>query len=187
MPIVETAQPRVSFTDLQHTPDDGRRYELYDGEVRVVPAPIPLHQVVVDNIKRVLQAYSEAHGGLSFISPIDIVFSEYDVVQPDIVFFSQARRHLINLRVAIRHQPDLVVEVLSPSTSAHDRGRKMQMFARFGVPEYWIADPGLACLEAHRLEGGVYRLAQAASGDDTVRSPTLDTLAFPVRDAFREP
>jgi Uma2 family endonuclease len=187
MPIVGTAQPRVSFTDLQHTPDDGRRYELYDGEVRVVPAPIPLHQVVVQNIKRALEAYADAHGGLSFISPIDIVFSEYDVVQPDVVFFSQARRHLINLRVAIRHQPDLVVEVLSPSTSTHDRGRKMQMFARFGVSEYWIADPGLACLEVHRLENGAYRLTQTASGEDTVRSATLDALTFPVRDVFRLP
>jgi len=187
MPIVETAQPRVSFTDLQHTPDDGRRYELYDGEVRVIPAPIPLHQVVVQNLKRVLEAYADAHGGVSFISPIDIVFSEYDVLQPDVVFFSHTRRHLINLRVAIRHQPDLVVEVLSPSTSAHDRGRKMQMFARFNVPEYWIADPGLACLEVHCLEGGAYQLAQSASGDDEVPSPTLESLTFAVRDAFREP
>jgi Uma2 family endonuclease len=187
MPIVRTAQPRVSFTDLQHTPDDGRRYELYDGEVRVVPAPIPLHQVVVQNLKRALEAYADAHGGVSFISPIDIVFSEYDVVQPDIVFFSQARRHLIDLHVAIRHRPDLVVEVLSPSTSSHDRGKKLRMFARFGVPEYWIVDPELACLEVHRLERGTYRLTQTASGDDEVRSVTLEALTFPVGDAFRLP
>ena len=134
MPVVKGAQPRMSFTDLEQMPDDGRRRELYDGEVWVVPAPIPRHQVVVDNLKRILQRYSEDHGGLSFISPIDIVFSEYNVVQPDIVFFSQARRSLIDFDKVIRHPPDLAIEVLSPGTLANDRGRKMRMFARFGVP-----------------------------------------------------
>lgn len=74
----------MSYADLQHTPDDGRRYELYDGALRVVPAPIPLHQVVVSNLKQVLDRYARDRGGLRLISPVDIVFSEYDVVQPDV-------------------------------------------------------------------------------------------------------
>jgi Uma2 family endonuclease len=187
MPIVRTAQPRVSFTDLQQMPDDGRRYELYDGEVVELTGPIPLHQVVANNIKRVLEAYSKAHGGLSLVSPIDIVFSEYDVVQPDVVYFTQARRHLVDFYAAIRHAPDLVVEVLSPSTRGNDRGRKMQMFARFGVPEYWIADPSTACLEVHGLQGTAYHLIQTGCSDDVVHSPHLTDLAFKAGEAFRLP
>jgi len=184
---VNAAQGRVSFTDLQHLPDDGRRYELYDGELRVIPSPIPLHQVVVENIRLVLRRYSESQGGVGFVSPIDIVFSEYDVVQPDVVFFSKARRHLIDFNVAIRHRPDLVVEVLSPSTSRHDRTKKMQMFARFDVPEYWIVDPGLMSLEVLRFENGGYQLAQSASGDEVVRSQLLAPFSFSASEAFRLP
>jgi Uma2 family endonuclease len=187
MPIVNAAQRRMSFTDLQHTPDDGRRYELYDGELRVIPSPIPKHQVVVENIRGLFRQYSEAHGGIGFISPIDIVFSEYDVVQPDVVFFLQSRRNLIDFNVAIRHRPDIVVEVLSPSTSGHDRTKKMQMFARFKVPEYWIADPGLGCLEVHAFERGGYRERQSASGEETVAPPILAPFTFNVSQAFRLP
>ena len=74
---------------------------------------------------------------------------------------------------AIRHAPDLCVEILSPSTEVTDRGRKLQMFARYGVPEYWIVDPAHEVIEIHRLEGSGYVLAQRASGEDEVRSPVL--------------
>jgi Uma2 family endonuclease len=187
MPAVKAAQPRMSFTDLQHMPDDARRLELYDGEVWVVPAPIPRHQVVALNLARLLEAYSETHGGVSLVSPIDIVFSEYDVVQPDVVFFIEARRGLIDFDRAIRHAPDLAVEVLSPGTSANDRGRKMRMFARFGVHEYWIADPAAAVIEVYALDGDSFRLEQVASGNEVTRSVHLAGLAFPTEVAFRLP
>jgi Uma2 family endonuclease len=187
MPAVKGAQPRVSFTDLEQMPDDGRRRELYDGEVWVVPAPIPKHQVVVNNLKRLLEDYSGRHGGLSLFSPIDIVFSEYNVVQPDIVFFSQTRRSLVDFDKVIRHPPDLAIEVLSPGTLSNDRGRKMRMFARFGVREYWIADPAAGVMEIHVLEGGDYRLEQVASGNDVTRSLHLAGMEFPADAAFRLP
>jgi Uma2 family endonuclease len=186
MPIVGTAHARVSFTDLQQRGDE-RRYELYDGEVVELNSPIPRHQVIVDNIKHLLRCYSDVHGGLSLLSPIDIVFSEHNLAVPDVVFFAEARRHLVNFDVVIRHAPDLVVEVLSPSTSVNDRGRKMRMFARFGVAEYWIADPMTACLDVHELQGGEYRLIQSASDGDLVRSPRLTGLIFEAGEAFRMP
>ena len=82
MPSVRVVQPRVSFADLQRLPEDGPRYELYDGEVFVIPAPNPRHQVVTSNVKRLLEHYSLEYGGISLFSPIDIVFSEHDVVHP---------------------------------------------------------------------------------------------------------
>jgi Uma2 family endonuclease len=141
MGAVERVQPRVSYADLERAPEDGRRYELYDGEVYVVPAPMPRHQRVQIRIVEWLDGYAASVGGLVVDAPIDIVFSEYDVLQPDVVFFGASRAHLVDLDRPIRHAPDLCIEILSPSTEATDRGRKLQMFARYAVPEYWIVDP----------------------------------------------
>ena len=117
---------RVTFAELQEWPDDGHRYELYDGEVVVVPSPFPRHQRVLMHVGEILVEYERATGGLVFEAPMDIVFSEHNVVQPDVVFFRQERRHLIDMMAATRAVPDLAVEVLSRSTDTRDRGRKMQ-------------------------------------------------------------
>ena len=110
MAPVKIVRPRVSYADLEQAPEDGRRYELYDGEVFVVPAPIPRHQVVQQLIAEALHRYVSAYGGFSVDSPIDIVFSEYDVLQPDVVLFTAARANLVDLDHAIRDAPDLCVE-----------------------------------------------------------------------------
>lgn len=185
MAPVRVVRPRVSFADLQQWPEDGRRYELYDGEVFVVPSPIPLHQLVVDRFADQLKAYRRMRGGLLFLSPIDIVFSEFDTAQPDIVFFEHSREHLIDLRKPIRVAPDLAVEVLSPSTAATDRGRKMQMFARYGVREYWLVDPDAKTIEVYWLADHAYVLAQSASDSETAQSTILQEFAVSV-DALLE-
>ena len=141
MAPMELQRRRVSYDDLAQMPEDGRRYELYDGEVFVVPSPILLHQVVAMRLWRILDDYASQTGGLAVASPIDIVFSDYDVVQPDIVFLTADSMRTVSLTERVRQSPDLAVEVLSPSTASNDRGRKMRMFQRYGVPEYWIVDP----------------------------------------------
>jgi Uma2 family endonuclease len=186
MPSVKV-QPRVSYADLQRLPEDGPRYELYDGEVFVIPSPIPWHQIVVNNLKRLVEDYSSRNGGISLISPIDIVFSEHNVVQPDIVYFLASRRHLIDLFAPIRNAPDLAVEVLSPETRGNDLGRKKWMFTRFQVPEYWIVDPDACCIEVHALARDEYALIQTACGSDILRSRTITGLSFAAADAFRMP
>ena len=110
---MKIVRPRVSYADLEQAPEDGRRYELYDGEVFVVPAPIPRHQVVQQLIAEALHQYVSQHGGFSVPSPIDIVFSDYDVLQPDLVMFTVRRTNLVDLDRAIRDAPDLSVEILS--------------------------------------------------------------------------
>ena len=112
------------------------------------------------------------------------MFSEYHVLQPDVVYFRPARTHLLDLHSAIRHAPDLCVEILSPSTEATDRGRKLQMFARYGVPEYWMVDPVNETIEVHRLENGAYVLAQCASGDDEISSSVLPRTDLHARRIF---
>lgn len=184
MPTVRVARPQVTFADLQQWPDDGKRYELYDGEVCEVPGPTPRHQVAAQNVYDFLRAYQRSHGGRVLISPIDIVFSEVDVIQPDVLFFSQARAHLVDPDRATRHAPDLIVEVLSLSTAATDRGKKMRMLARYQVPEYWLVDARARRCEVYRLAGDSYVLEQSASDDDTVRSLILPDLVFHAREIF---
>jgi Uma2 family endonuclease len=181
---VEKVQPRVSLADLERAPEDRRRYELYDGEPYVVPAPMPRHQRVQIRLVEWLDEYADSVGGFAVCAPIDIVFSEYDVLQPDVVFFGPARAHLVDLDRAIRHAPDLCVEILSPSTEATDRGRKLQMFARYAVPEHWIVDPVHESLEVYRLETDSYVLVQRASGDDEVTSSALPGVALRARRIF---
>ena len=173
---------RLSYADLECMPDDGKRYELHGGEAVMVPAPFPRHQYTVRNIAEVLRAHASRYGGDMLFSPLDIVFSEYDVLQPDIVFFTAARAHLIHLDRAIHDVPDLAVEVLSSGTEATDRGRKMAMFARFGVPEYWIADPTVKYVEVHALLHGSYQLRQRAEG--ATHSLVLRDLDFTASTAF---
>ena len=183
---MRSVEPRVSFAELQQWPDDGRRYELYDGEVVVAPAPLPRHQRVAWNVGDVLKAYERATGGLVFAVPIDIVFSEFDVLQPDVVFFRKERRHLLSMMEATRAAPDLAVEVLSRSTEARDRGRKMDVLARFGVAEYWIVDPVADALEVYANTGGRFELAGAYDRTQDVDSPTLEGLHFAAARIFEE-
>ena len=115
---MEAATPRVSYADLERWPDDGRRYELYDGEVYVVPSPLALHQIAAARLYDLLHAYCRERGGIVLFAPLDIVLTEYDVVQPDLLVFAPKREHLLDPRKVTRQPPDLAVEILSPSTVA---------------------------------------------------------------------
>jgi Uma2 family endonuclease len=186
MTPVQEERPRVSFSVLERWPEDGRRYELYDGEVWVVPSPLPVHQRVLLNIEDGFREYAEAHGGEALIAPLDIVFSEYDVVQPDLVFFQGARRHLVRPDRPIRDAPDIAVEVLSPGTAANDRGRKRRLFARYGVREFWIVDPRARAIEVYRLQDDAYVLAARATDSDFIESALLPDLRMAASAVFEQ-
>jgi Uma2 family endonuclease len=178
MAPMTAACPRVSFADLERWPEDGRRYELYDGEVFQVPSPFPLHQMVSARLYLVLADYVRAHGGLVLYAPLDIVLTEYDVVQPDLLLFTSERADLVNPSKVTRVPPDLAIEILSPSTAGNDRGRKMQLLARHGVREYWLVDPTAVRVEVYQLSGTQFALASAAAGDEPVQSPLLNGLSL---------
>jgi Uma2 family endonuclease len=163
----------VSYADLQRMPHDGRQYELYDGEVRVVPSPTNRHQVVLGNLVALLMEHEKQHGGRLLFAPSDVVFNQYNVIQPDLLYFTPARRHLVQLDKPTDAAPDLTVEVISPGTSTDDRGRKQAACARFGVREYWIVDPFDETIDIFVLEGRAYRLAQTAALANLAASPTI--------------
>jgi Uma2 family endonuclease len=170
MAAMQAASPRVSYADLEKWPDDGRRYELYDGEVYVIPSPLPVHQIAAARLYDLLHEYCRAQDGIVLFAPVDIVLTDCDVVQPNLLTFRADRVDMLKPRQVTRQPPDLAVEILSPSTARNDRGRKMALLARHGVKEFWLVDPDAVQVEIYRLEGSAFVLASAASGSDTAQS-----------------
>jgi Uma2 family endonuclease len=161
---VDAVKRPVGYADLQRMPDDGNRYELYDGELWMVPSPLPIHQAIVGRLHLALSATAKTNGGAVYLAPFDIVLSEYNVVQPDLIFFGPESARRIRPREHVRFPPDAAFEVLSPSTARNDRGRKRRLLAQYRVPEYWIIDPDASSVEVSRLVEGGYAGPVIASG-----------------------
>ena len=168
----------LTYRDYAALPDDGRRYELHDGELSMTPAPGTRHQRAIGALHVLLRAHVEAHRlGEIFLSPVDCILSDTTVVQPDLVYLDPTRAHLVTER-AIEGPPTLVVEILSPSTTRIDRVRKRELYAQYGIPYYWIVDPVAGTLEAYGLSKGLYSLLASASGAGPVALPPFPDLTF---------
>ena len=178
MTVVKAAQERVSYADLERWPEDGRRYELYDGEVFEIPSPLLLHQFVLGRLHLALSAYVQAHGGAVFMAPLDIVLTDFDVVQPDVLLFMPERERLLQMREVTRHAPDLAIEILSAGTVRNDRGRKLRLFERHQVKEYWLVDPERPSVEVYRLANAGLIPASTARGEEPIESTLLPALAL---------
>ena len=185
MRAVERVKPKVSYADLQRLPEDGNRYELYDGELYVVPSPLPRHQIFSRRLFVALFDHTRLHGGEIFYAPFDIVLSEYNVVQPDLIYFGPETARRIRPMEHVRFPPDVAIEVLSPSTARNDRGRKRDLMARYRVPEYWIVDPDERSIEVSALTAQGYGPAQVFSGG-SFGSPTIPGFQIQVAALFEE-
>jgi Uma2 family endonuclease len=175
---VSGERPVLTYRDYAALPEDGRRYELHDGELSVTPAPGTRHQRAIGTLHVLLRAHVEARRlGEVFLSPVDCILSDITVVEPDLVYLDPTRARLVSER-AIEGAPTLAVEVLSPSTATIDRSRKRELYARHGVPYYWIVDPVAGAIEAYGLAEGRYALLARASGTEPVSLPPFPDLAF---------
>ncbi len=149
------ALPQITWQDVQQLPDDGRRYEAIEGDLYVTPAPTVRHQRISKRLERALLALLEdpGHGELLH-APVGVEFpATEEGVQPDILFVSNARRGIV-ADDWLRGAPDLVVEILSPTTASRDRGIKLRLYERQGVAEYWIVDHEAEAVEVWRFEEG---------------------------------
>jgi Uma2 family endonuclease len=166
----------LTYADYAALPDDGRRYELHEGDLSVTAAPGTRHQRVAGNLFVTLRQHVLARGlGEIFISPVDCILSDTTVVQPDIVFVDAQHASRVSER-AVEGAPTLAVEVLSPSTERTDRGHKLDLYARHGIAYYWIVDPVARVIDAHVLEAGAYRLAARLAGDRPAALPPFGEL-----------
>ncbi len=180
-----TQKPRLAFTyiDYVNAPED-RRYELLDGDLVMVPAPKRSHQNALLDLAVDLELLMRRTGmGQVFAAPFDVVLTNTDVVQPDIIFVSTERAHIIT-EDNVQGAPDLVVEILSPSTANRDRTFKRSLYARHGVKEYWIVDTRLKTIELLLLDGDDFRLAGVYGRGDTLVSPTLGGCALNINAVF---
>lgn len=126
--------------DVRAMPDDGLRYETIDGELFVTPAPGTRHQAVLRELVVALAAYVKRYSlGVLYFAPTDVVLGPLTLIEPDLLFVRESRRHLITDR-ELTGAPDLAVEILSPSTARTDRGRKRALYQNAGVAEYWVVD-----------------------------------------------
>ena len=167
---------KLTYEDYAELPDDGRRYEILDGELEVSPAPSTRHQGVSGNLFGVLHGHVRERGlGRVYTAPIDVILAPTTVVQPDLVFVAAGREAIVTLR-AIEGPPDLVVEILSPWSTQRDRVAKAALYARYGVRQYWVVDPDGHILEVYELEGAAYRLVGTHEGAARVRSVLLPDL-----------
>ena len=164
---MEAKQSRVRWTWAEYArlPESGStRYEVIGDELVVTPSPTLRHQRIATRLLVALHQFVEADDlGEVFPAPCDVLFADGDYFEPDIVFVSKSRQHLYSDR-GIEGPPDLVIEILSPSTAARDRGIKLDRYRLFGVPEYWIVDPDARRIEVWDIAGGASEPAIYAEG-----------------------
>lgn len=158
---------RITYEEYRALPEDGNRYEVVVGELLMTAAPRIQHQNVSANLQFILETFIRANDwGKLYAAPVEVFLGDEDIVEPDLVCVSHARRDIIK-ELNIVGAPDLVVEILSPSTSRADRVLKAKAYARHRVPHYWIIDPDAQTIEAFQLEGETYRLVAAHAEDET--------------------
>jgi Uma2 family endonuclease len=137
----ETRTVKLTYDDFLLFPQDGRRHELLDGEHVVTPSPSRHHQEFLLRLAVLLEPHVRHKGlGKVWLAPFDVVLSLHDIVEPDLIFLSRERMSAMT-DANVQGAPDLLVEVLSPSTAKRDRTVKRRIYQNFGVREYWLADP----------------------------------------------
>jgi Uma2 family endonuclease len=183
-PLVGPPQGRWTYADYAALPDDGNRYEIIAGVLYMTPAPGTGHQSISARVVTFLVTHVEFAGlGRVFAAPVDVELAPDTVVQPDIVVVLSANLDRITPSRIIG-APDLVVEILSPGTAGYDRREKQDAYARAGVGEYWVVDPGAQTVELLTLDQGGYRSHGVFRGQARLPSSAV-TLPVPVKRFFQ--
>ena len=181
---MKSAATKMTYDQYCLLPDDGKQYEVIDGELFVTPAPTPKHQEIAGELYALLSAYVKANAlGKVYIAPVDILLEEHTVVQPDILFIRQERLSIVGEK-KVDAAPDLVVEVLSPSTFYKDLRKKMAAYSQFGVQEYWIVDPERESIEVHARGGKGLQLTRSFSLQETLESALRPGFELRVQSIF---
>ena len=177
-----TLKTKFTYADYLDLPGD-ERYEIHDGELILVASPSTPHQIVNKRLFAQMLEVEASGLGQVFFAPLDIVFSDTEVVQPDLMFISSERAEIIT-HANIQDAPDLVVEILSPSTASRDWNYKQGLYAKYGVKELWMVDPESALLWRLMLRGDAFEIAGVYGAGESFDSPTLGGFTIDLSKVF---
>jgi len=179
---------KLTYDDFLLFPDDGKRHELIDGEHYVTPSPNTKHQRVSGNLHLLIGSWLEAHPiGQIFYAPYDVVFSDFDVVEPDLLYLSNERAAAVLTPLHARGVPELVIEIASKGTRKRDETIKRRLYERTGVSEYWVVDPKVDVIRVYRraTEGFARVVEFSGEAGDVLTTPLLPGLEMPLARIFR--
>jgi len=186
---VKPASLKLTYDDFVLFPDDGKRHELIDGEHYVTPSPNMQHQQISMNLVLLIGNWLEQHPrGRLFHAPFDVVFSKYDVVEPDLLYVSNERSHVLTAP-NVQGAPDLVTEIGSPGTRKRDETIKRNLYGRSGVSEYWFVDPDIDLIRVYRRSSGEAfdrPIELSREAGDVLTTTLLPGLELPPARIFRE-
>lgn len=176
-------KPIFSYEHLAQMPDDGKRYEILEGDLIVSPSPKTRHQRAALNLAAFLRRAEQAGYGQAFIAPLDVVFDPQNVPQPDVFFVRQARLSIVT-EDNVQGAPDVIVEILSDSTRKRDLGAKLRLYARYRVTHYWIVDTDDETIQPYVLTEAGYRQEPLLRGGQTLTCPLFPGISTDVADIF---
>ena len=174
---------KFTYKDYLLLPKD-KRYEIIEGDLYMVPSPFTKHQMISINLSHILWKFVRQKGSGEILNaPCNVVLSEYDIVQPDILFISKERSNIITEK-NIQGTPDLIIEILSRSRKHIDKNLKHRLYARSGVKEYWIVDPDKETIEVFILGAEGYKSEGVYDKKDKLKSKLLKGLSVNVIEVF---
>ena len=179
---------KLTYDDFLLFPDDGKRHELIDGEHYVTPSPNRKHQKVSLNISIMMGNWLEQNPiGQIYYAPFDVIFSMFDVVEPDLLYMSNERAARVLTDANVQGAPELVIEIGSPGTRRRDETIKRRLYERSDVSEYWVVDPEIDVVRVYRRGAQGFDRPEEfrAEADETLRTPLLPDLPLPLSRIFR--
>jgi len=189
---MESSEPRdgrLTYDDFVLFPDDGMRHEIIDGEHYVTPSPNMRHQELLGRLHLEIALFLRQHPdvGRVFLAPFDVVFTKWDVVEPDLLFIARDQNDIVTPQ-NVQGPPALVIEILSRSTRRVDEQVKLRLFERGGVREYWLVDPehDSVTLFRRQPDGSFLQVARLTSDEhDVLTTPLMTELVIQLAELFR--
>jgi Uma2 family endonuclease len=183
---IEASNAPFTARDYRLMEDDGCRYEVIQGELLMAPAPNRFHQGISRNLCQFLYSYLRKKKiGKAYDAPFDVYLDDFNVVQPDVVFVAAGSACKL-IPEGAEGAPDLLVEILSPSTSKRDLRDKRALYAEKGVKEFWVVSPETRQVQVYFLEKQVERPSLVLEEIDTLRSDMFPGLEIPVGELFED-
>ncbi len=183
-----TATHPLTRDHYEQLPESNKLCELIGGELHMAPAPNRYHQEISKNLEFIIHQHVKSNRlGKVYNAPFDVYLGEHDVFQPDLLFVSQERRHVLTHKGA-EGAPDLVIEILSPKTAFKDRHTKLETYAKTGVVEYWLIDPEPKTIEVFLFEKSPDKTERiyTVGVDSTITSTLLPGLQISLEEVFSD-